>query len=241
MKLKHLNGIVNLALTDFKLIFRDPSLRSFLLLPIILFVFVLWLLPMWVDQYDFLVPYLPVFLIVAVVENTQMFCFISSMVLIDEKETQVTKVYGVLPLTAPQYILSRLLIPFLFTVLLNVVLIALQPFYPISWWENLLIAVLAGMVVPVYVLAMNSYVSNRMQGMIYVKAFNMLVLLPIAAFFVPQGWKGVFAILPTHWLFQSIDAVVDGSDPALIFSIGFSFMIFLTAYFARLFMSRHFV
>lgn len=75
--------ILKLALVDFKLIFRDPSLRTFLFFPIVLLGLIILALPALVMKYDFLTPYLPVFLVVAVIENTQMFCFISSMVLID--------------------------------------------------------------------------------------------------------------------------------------------------------------
>ncbi|WP_025865682.1 hypothetical protein [Prolixibacter bellariivorans] len=119
--------ILRLALIDFKIIFRDPSLRVFLVLPVILFVLIVWLVPYLVAKYEFLVPYLSLMLVGAVIENTQMYSFISSMVLIDEKETNVAKTYGVVPLTKRQYILSRMLIPYLFTVALNVILFWVQP------------------------------------------------------------------------------------------------------------------
>ncbi|RPG30247.1 MAG: hypothetical protein CBB72_014160, partial [Muricauda sp. TMED12] len=79
--------ILQLALLDFKIIFRTPLLKSFLLLPLLLFAMVLWFLPSLLDNYPHLKPYLNVFMIVAVVENTQMFSFISSMVLLEEKES----------------------------------------------------------------------------------------------------------------------------------------------------------
>jgi fluoroquinolone transport system permease protein len=81
--------IIKLAIIDFKLIFRDSSLRTFLFFPIILISLIIWALPVLVTKHNFLIPYLPIFLVVAVIENTQMFCFISSMVLIDEKESDV--------------------------------------------------------------------------------------------------------------------------------------------------------
>jgi fluoroquinolone transport system permease protein len=76
--------IIELSLVDFKIIFRDSSLRAFFILPFVLLGLVVYLLPALIEKYNFLVPYLPVFLVVAVIENTQVFSFISSMVLIDE-------------------------------------------------------------------------------------------------------------------------------------------------------------
>ena len=233
--------VIKLALIDFKLIFRDPSLRPFLFFPIILLSLIAWALPALVDKYDFLMAYIPVFLAVAVMENTQMFSFISSMVLIDEKESEVAKVYGITPLTKFQFLVSRFMIPYFFTVVLNIVLVRVQPFYLISLLDNLLISFLTALVVPVYVLGINSIVKNRMQGMVYIKAFNMIVLIPIAAFFVPEQIKNIFGILPTHWVFQSIDHISHHLPIGLVVVIGFLFFSILLWFVARLFFRKHFI
>jgi len=233
--------IFKLAITDFKLIFRDPSLRTFLFFPVILIVLIIWVLPSLVEKYDFLIPFLPVFLIVAAIENTQMFCFISSMVLIDEKESDVAKVYGIVPFTKFQYIISRFLIPYLFTVALNIILFFAQPFYTISLGNNLAISFLTALIVPLYVLSINAIVKNRMQGMVYIKAFNMIVLIPIVAFFVPEKIKHIFGVLPTHWIFQSIDNVVNQLSIVKFTVIGFLFIGGLIWIASKQFIQKHFV
>lgn len=233
--------IIKLALTDFKIIFRDASLKTFLFLPIILFALIVWGVPALVERYDFLVSYLSLFLAIAVIENTQMFCFISSMVLIDEKETNVAKVYGVIPLSKFDYIVSRFLIPYMFTVVLNVILFVVQPFFEVAFGSNLLISMLAALIVPLYVLMINSIVKNRMQGMVYIKAFNMLVLLPIVAFFVPERFTHVFGCLPTHWIFQSVNNAVHGYAMGLFLWIGYVFLIILIFIASKLFIRNHFV
>nr|WP_319273559.1 hypothetical protein [uncultured Draconibacterium sp.] len=233
--------IFKLAFTDFKLIFRDPSLKSFLVLPVIMFALIIWAVPPLLEKYAFLVPYLSLFLVVAVIENTQMFCFINSMVLIDEKESEVAKVYGIVPLSKLEYIVSRFLIPYLFTVVLNLILLFVQTICELSLISILLISFLAALVVPVYALAVNSVVQNRMQGMVYVKAFNMLVLIPIAAFFVPERFVHLFGIFPTHWVFQSIDKATQNLSINLFTSIGFVFFLILLWLVSRIFIRKHFV
>lgn len=232
--------ILKLALIDFKLIFRDPSLRTFLFFPIILISLIIWALPALVIKYDFLSPYLAIFLVIAVIENTQMFCFISSMVLIDEKESDVAKVYGIVPFKKWQFIVSRFLIPYLFTFLLNFVLFNIQPFYTISLINNLIISLLTALIVPIYVLTINAIVKNRMQGMVYIKAFNMIVLLPIAAFFVPEKFKHLFGFLPTHWIFQSVENVTKGNSIVTLSIIGFIFLVVLLLFVSIQFMKKHF-
>lgn len=233
--------LLHLSLIDFKLIFRDPSLRIFLVLPFVLFALVIWVLPGLVNTYPLLRPYLPVFLMIALIENTQMFCFISSMVLIDEKETQVAAVYGIVPLSRIYYLVSRLLIPFLFTAMLNELLLLVQPFYPVGLAAGILLSLLTALVVPVYVLGINAIVKNRMQGMVYIKAFNMLVLLPLLAFFVPKDISPLFGLLPTHWIFQSTAALTRQASLLLPASIGFVFLGALLWLTARLFIRKHFL
>jgi fluoroquinolone transport system permease protein len=233
--------IVKLAISDSKIIFRDPSLKSFFFLPILLFALIIWGVPFLVGKYDFLEPYLPLFLVIAVIENTQMYCFISSMVLIDEKETNVAKVYGIIPLSKPEYLISHFLIPYFFTVFLNIVLFLVQPFYEVGIIVNILISMLAAAVVPVYAMAINSIVQNRMQGMVYVKAFNMLVLIPIAAFFVPENIKHIFGIFPTHWVFQSINNLANGLETGFMLGIGFLFYAIFIWFVSKVFVRKHFI
>ncbi len=229
---------------DFKLIFRDPSLRAFLFFPIMLFAIIIWFVPSLIEKYEILEDYIPLFIMVGAVENTQMFSFISSMVLIDEKETQVAQMYGIVPLSRIQFLLFRLLIPYSFTVLLNVILLLTQPFVHISFIYILLISILTALIVPAYVLGINSIVKNRMEGMIYIKAFNMLVLVPFAAFFVPENFKHVFGFLPTHWILQSIELVSiespQNGNLLLFLLIGFVFFAGVIYWLARSFFKKHF-
>ena len=236
-----MNKILKLAFTDFKIIFRDATLKAFLFLPLLLFALIIWGVPALVDKYAFLTPYLPLILGFTAVENTQAFCFISSMVLIDEKETNVAKVYGVIPLSKVEYLISRFLIPYVFTFVLNVALLMVQPFFHIGLGVNVLIAMLTALVVPVYVLGINSIVKNRMEGMVYFKAFNMMVLLPLAASFVPENFKHLFGILPTHWVFQCVENAAHGFPIGIPLAMGFFCLSSLLIVVSRLFMRKHFV
>lgn len=236
-----MNMIIKLAISDFKIIFRDPSLKAFLFLPIVLFAVFLWFLPLMAEKYEFLIPYLPIFIVVGVIENTQAFCFINSMVLLDEKETGVAKTYGIVPISKFVYIFSRFLIPFIITVCLNIIFLEFQPFYEVNFIANIIISIVSGLIVPVYALSINSIATNRMQGMIYVKAFNMLVLIPIAAFFVPEKIKYLFGVLPTHWIFQSINNISNGEIIGYTASIGFVYLIILGFFISKKFSQKHFL
>lgn len=194
-----------IAVNDLKLIFSDATLKAFLILPVLLFVMAIWLVPMLTAKFDFLNNYINLILVVLIIENTQGFCIINSLLFIEEKETQTAKVYGILPISKYSLIFARLFIPYVLTVFFNLVLLSFQNFVNLSIIYNLMISLLAALIVPIYVLLLSSFAKNRLEGMVYIKLFNLLVLLPIVAFFIAGSWKHFFGLLPTHWLFQSLD------------------------------------
>ncbi len=236
-----MKNLIKLAVSDFKVIFRDKSLKTFFVLPILIFALFIWFLPDMIEKYPGLAPYIPVFIVVGVVENIQTFCFINSMVLLDEKETGVASVYGIVPFSKFEYFSSRFLIPFIFTALLNVLFLEIQPFYSIDLGTNILIACCAAFIIPPYTLGVNTLSSNRMQGLVIIKALNVIILIPVAAFFVSDNFQFLFYALPTHWVFQSITAGINGGSIGIQISIAFSILALLTLFTSRYFIRKHFV
>ena len=236
--MKHL---ISLSIADMKVILRSPALRGFMFLPILLFALIIWFLPGLVDRYPNIAPFVPVFILVGIIENTQLFSFISSLVFVDEKETEVNKVYGIVPLNSFEFLASRLTIPFLFTVLLNLVLLALQPFFQIGFLENLVISFVSALVVPVYVLGINIFARNRMQALVYIKVFNIIVLLPLAAFFIQSDIRFIFSVLPTYYVFKGADQMI-ADLPYLGFAAAATlYLVILLFVTARFFLKKHFV
>lgn len=230
----------SLALTDFKLIFRDPSLRSFLALPLLFFAMVLYVLPWLLNKFPEVEAYLPILLCLMLIENTQMFSFINSMVFIDEKETQVNKVYATVPLSTTAFIGSRMLLPYTITVLLNFILLLIQPFYELAVLPSLLLSILIGMIVPIYVMLMTKLVENRMKGMVYIKALNILVLLPFAAFFMPGHLQHTFGLLPTHWCIQAAYDLFTEDAFVTNFLFALLYFVLLLIYLLKRFRGSHF-
>ena len=236
-----MNQYIQLAISDFKLIFRDTSLRVFLLLPILIFMVVLWFLPWLVEKYEVVKPFIPFVLIVSTIELTQGFSFVYSMVLIDEKETGVSKVYGVLPVEHQRFTLTRFIIPTFITILMIWGLLLVQPFYQLEIVNSLLLSILGGLVVPLYILGVSMMSKNRLEGMVWVKAFNIIVIAPIAAFFVPEAFGYIFGILPTYWTFQSMYNLILGNGMWLHFGIGILFSFVLIVIAVRRFVKVYFV
>jgi fluoroquinolone transport system permease protein len=77
--------------------------------------------------------------------------------------------------------------------------------------------------------------------MIYIKAFNIIVLLPFVAFFVPNKFIHLFGLFPTHWIFQSVVNVTEGVSFVIFAVIGVFYFGGLMIWLSRLFVRKHFV
>lgn len=231
--------LVLLSITDFKLIFRDTSLRVFLIMPLLVFAVILLFLPYLNNTYVEVAPFIPIVLMGATVQTSTMFGFIYAMVLIDEKDMEVAKVYGVLPVSQTGYIISRLIIPFLISTLMTLLLMLVQPFYKFEIIPMVFLSMLCGLMAPVMALLVSILSKNKMEGMTWFKLVNLLTTIPLAAFFV-DGFDFLFGLLPTHWAFQALDGMIRGEGSGLFILAGFVYVFVLLGFFVKRFIVVHF-
>ncbi|MEO1218024.1 MAG: hypothetical protein AAFY45_31130 [Bacteroidota bacterium] len=210
------------SFSDFKLIFRNPALRIFLGVPILVLLLVFLLVPYLIEKYPVIDGYTIFILMAALMQCSTMFGFIYCMVFIDEKDTGVAKVYGILPLNKILFMLVRLSFPVLYSSLFNILLLSLQSFVSISFFENVLISVLSAFIAPILGLLVAILSKNKMQGLTWFKIFNLFVNLPLLAFFFPTT-KPLLSFLPTFWPFQLLYQSSLNLDILLSAILGFSF------------------
>ncbi len=219
--MKHL---ILLSITDFKLIFRDPSLRVFLALPLMILALVLFGLPALIEEYPVVNDYVSYVLMGACLQTSTMFGFIYSMVLIHEKDIEVAKVYGILPVSKKGFIATRQILPFTLSSLVTFLMLQLQSFYVFNLSQVILLAILSGIFAPLLTLSVSLLSKNKMEGMTWFKLMNLLVSVPLAAFFIPCcSWA--FGIIPTYWVFKTLEQMTLAENIVLPISIGFLFSI----------------
>jgi fluoroquinolone transport system permease protein len=235
-----MNKFIYLSATDFKLVFRDPSLRIFIAMPLAIFVIILVALPNLVSAFDAVKRFVPIILMGATLQTSTMFGFIYCMVLIHEKDIQVAKVYGVLPVSKTGYVVSRLLIPTAISSLFTFALLLVQPFYTFDLLSMILLSMLCGLIAPLLTLVVTIFSKNKMEGMTWFKLINLLVSIPLAAFFISK-YTFLFGIIPTHWIFQALSNMVAGESTLISFSIGFGYTFLLLILVIKRFAKVHFV
>ena len=147
-----LTKLIQLAINDFKLVFRDSSLRFFLIFPLLNLIVVRYGFPFVSESFPILKDYIHILLMSATTQGSLMFGFIYSMIFIDEKDTHVAKIYGILPVSKFWFVNFRLIPPFLFSTLATILMLLVEPFYGLSIFENLTYSTLAGLTAPTMVL-----------------------------------------------------------------------------------------
>lgn len=235
-----MNRLANVTINDLKLVFRDKSLRLFFGIPVMIVLFVRFVMPEALIRFDVLKTYIPYILMIMTTQGVGVFGFIYSMVLINEKDTLVAKTYGVLPVSKIGFVITRMAAPFMFSTITTFFILFFEPFYriPVHW--NIVYSALVGLVAPIVVLFVTIFSKNKIEGMTWNKLSGMPVALPLLSFFVPAYFAPVFAVFPTYWAYQGLSKMIANESFAAYVSIGYGLSFLLIWLMAKRFASIHF-
>lgn len=227
--------LIKVAINDFKLIFRDKSLTFFFIFPMLNLLVIRYGFPFLIENFPKLKEYYLILLLAATTQGSLIFGFIYSMVLIDEKDTNVSKIYKILPISNFWFVIFRMIAPFLLSVVATFSMILVETSYKISFMPNLIYSILTGFIAPIMVLFVAMKAKNKIEGMTWQKLFNLPISFPLLAFFIPTSFSFLFIIFPTHWFFQGFNELVSGKNFAIYFVIGFFYSVFLIGILAKRF------
>jgi fluoroquinolone transport system permease protein len=233
--------LIIVAVNDFRLVFRDSSLKIFIMLPLLILLVMRYAVPYIADAYPVIQEYVSIILMLATTQGPVAFGFIYSMVLVDEKDTSVARVYGVLPLSKFWFVVFRLIPPFVLATLATFLLLLVEPFYRLPVVVSFAYSVLAGLVAPLMTLFVATIATNKIEAMTWQKLFNLPLFLPIAAFFIAAPVSLLFAIFPTYWMYQGFSALIEGRPSSGFLLAGFVYSLVLIGLMVRRFTRSHFV
>jgi fluoroquinolone transport system permease protein len=207
-----MDKLIRVAINDFRLVFRDNSLKIFLALPLMTLVIIRYAVPFIAGIYEVLQDYTSVILMLATMQGSTAFGFIYSMVLVDENDTGVAKVYGILPISKFLFVVFRLIPPFGLAALSTFLLLLVEPFYGLPLIPAAVYSLLAGLVAPLMTLFVAMLAKNKIEAMTWQKLFNLPLVMPILALYVPVSISFIFAISPTFWAYRGLDSLINSGD-----------------------------
>ena len=215
-----MNRLLVLSVNDFRMVFRDPMLRIFLFLPLLIVAVVVWGLPMVFSAYPAVQAYDYVILMWAGMQASTMFGFINGFVFLEEKDEQVFAALRVMPVAADTLLSVRMLLGVSITFAVNVAIFSLNAWLPMSGTQIALTSFQYALLAPVLTLALATFAQNKVEGLAQFKVYNFVAMLPVLIYFLPFRALHGLAVLPTYWTFRSVEAVQAGSHFLLFAGAG---------------------
>lgn len=228
---------IKLIANDLRNILRDNLyVFVFVLYPALIVVLTRFVVP-WISEsvYD-LRPFYPALFVMLMNLIPMLFGFITAFLIMDERDEKLLTVLRVMPISRSGYLIYRMMLMSLFAFVYVTLFPLLTGLVGIPFLLHLPIAALFAMLVPVIALMINILASNKVQGFAIMKMSGGVFILPLFAFFIVDGLKYVFGLVPNFWAFMAFNnAITNGTHDLLHLGIGFAFNIVLIAVLFRMF------
>ena len=215
-----MNRLLILSVNDFRMVFRDPMLRIFLFLPLLIVIIVVWVLPPVFLAYPAVRAYDYVILMWAGMQASTLFGFINGFVFLGEKDEQVFAALRVMPIAASTLISVRMLLGVSIAFFVNVTIFSLASWVPMRGVQIVFTAGQYALLAPVFTLALATFAQNKVEGLAQFKVYNFVAMLPVLIYFLPFRVLHALAIIPTYWTFRSVEAAHTGGNFFLFAGIG---------------------
>ena len=212
--------ILTLVYHDFRQVFRDKTLFTFLFIPVILIVFIRLFVPYLTNQFSVVADYHHVIMMFGGIQTAIMFGFITSFLILDEKDENVLQVIRVAPISSFYFIVYRILFATFFSALGAFAMISLAGFAYPGFGNSILLSLQYGLAAPFVTLIIATFANNKVEGMAFFKAVDFILLLPMMAFFFAPWVKYIFYLFPTFWTYELYFTCLQQGNVILVFLIG---------------------
>ena len=202
--MKALQAFRALAPIDAKSVGRDPFLRWMILYPVLVALLVRWGVPalnarlLVVYQFDLSQYYLLIMSFV-VLMTPALTGMVIGFLFLDEKDARTLTALQVTPLTLRGYLVYRISVPILLSFLVSFVTVLVAGLTPVEPLALILSSASAAFLAPFYALFLAGFASNKVQGFALTKGLGVLVLPPLAAYFVDSPLQWLFGVVPLYW------------------------------------------
>ena len=149
---------------------------------------------------ELLTPYYLIFDIFLAAMTPLMFCFVSAMVMLGEIDDGISKYLAVTPIGKRGYLVSRLGIPTLISIIVTLIVLSFFSLTKLSFTVMVIIAFVTAMLSLIESLLIITISNNKVEGMAITKLSSLLFLGIPAPFFITGGAQYLLFFLPSFWL-----------------------------------------
>jgi fluoroquinolone transport system permease protein len=202
---------------------RDALLRWLIVLPIGIALAIRGVLPALLERaapllpFDPLALYAPLMAYVLLLITPLLTGMVIGFQLLDQRDDGVLDALRVTPPRLRGYLAYKLTLPVLVGIGLTMITFPLAGLNAGGPVALLLAALAIAPHGPLFALFLAGFAANKVQGFALTKISNVLLMLPIAALFVPAAWQPLLAVAPGYWPARLLWALQSGAPEAPIF------------------------
>ena len=240
-----MRALMAFASADLRNIGRDSMLLAILFVPWLMIILSRLALPMfgvWISsQFPLsIVDLNPLVLsLFFVLQIPMLFGLVFGLLVLDERDAGTLIALLVTPVSSNTYLLYRVGLSALiaaFYVALTLTLSGLMP--NTSLLAILPIALLAGLFGPFVALLLAAVAKNKVEGLALSKAFSILMLGPLAGYFIDGRWQLLLGILPSYWPAKALWVTLAGGNAWPYLLAGLAWNVCLLVALVRIFKAR---
>ena len=190
---------------------RDMMLFAACLAPILAGVFFRFVIPLlettltnWFDTSAVIAPYYKLIDVFYAMLSPTMFCFVSAMVALEEKDEKTAGYLFITPLGKLGYLTARFGIPSLAAFFATATLLPVFKLSPLSFVDIVLLAIsgtLQGITIALLIVTLSS---NKLEGMAVTKLSTLIIFGAVIPYFVEANIQYVLSPLPSFWIGKAI-------------------------------------
>lgn len=198
INLKHLKS-------DLKQIIREPIIFILYLAPLLLFFFVLialHYLPLYIDQYFNILDYSSYILAGTLSLTSGLLGIATGFMMIDDKDGKIYELMQITPLGRKGYLLNRLLIPCIMSILYASIFIYF--IHTLSLVQSICLIIMSFIQSSLFAIALFHLADDQVKGLTYAKGLNIIIIFAFTKL-IDNDFISILAlILPTYWLTEAI-------------------------------------
>ena len=209
-----MTNMTYLIKNQIKRVGKDNLLLLLSVYPLILAVTGRYLVPFlrtsFIDRLDLAVHY-PTILAFLILANPYIYGALAAFLLLDEREENVLQAIRVTPLSLNRYLLIKVAFFTGLSFVSGVFITLIAGFLKMSLVDAIALNALLALAAPFNMVLINSFAKNRVEGFALVKGSGMLIMLPLAAFYIPNPYNVLVGILPGYWPAMAIRLLYEDS------------------------------
>lgn len=213
-----LQALRGLGPIDAKSVGRDALLRWVIFIPILLALLTRWFVPGLVDYAESILaieiqatyPPLLAYMLMLLVPN--MVGFVIGFLLLDQRDDRTLFALQVTPLSLKGYLVYRLTMPVVLSFFLSLIVLVLSGLVELEWQFLLLACLSAAPMAPIFALGLAVLSQNKVQGFALMKVSGLVLMPPLAAYFIESNWQLLLGLIPTYWPAQTLWSAQAGAN-----------------------------